>query len=320
MKNPFYLGSAVLAAAVLAGGCVSKTTYEKLQADKNQEIAQLQSDREALERQRAQLQQQSAELQQQIETLESQRATAELQRAALERESVALQTRVGLLGQERSALEKQKLALERDKAALEREKVSLEQQKAALEQQQATLRQQVDALEQQKTQLLAASQQTQSQYDALVRNLKDEVQQGQLQVRRYKDMLTVDVAEQLFFDSGQASLKDSGKAVLKKVGDTLKAYDDKVIRIIGHTDNVPIAKSLQKVFPSNWELSAARATTVVRYLQEIGIPPERLVAAGRAEYAPVASNDTPDGRKKNRRIEITLMDRSLAQEMTQAAK
>jgi chemotaxis protein MotB len=69
------------------------------------------------------------------------------------------------------------------------------------------------------------------------------------------------------------------------------------------------------VFPSNWELSVARATTVVRFLQGSGLPPERLVASGRGEYSPVASNDDADGRRKNRRIEITLIDRNLAQEL-----
>jgi chemotaxis protein MotB len=76
---------------------------------------------------------------------------------------------------------------------------------------------------------------------------------------------------------------------------------------------VPISGNLQKVFPSNWELSAARATTVVRFLQDTGIPPERLVATGRAEYAPVAPNDNPEGRQKNRRIEITLIDKGVVQ-------
>ena len=121
------------------------------------------------------------------------------------------------------------------------------------------------------------------------------------------------IAEQLFFDSGRATLKDTGKEVLKKVADAIKSYDDKAIRIVGHTDNVPISGNLQKVFPSNWELSAARATTVVRFLQDTGIPPERLVATGRAEYAPVAPNDSPEGRQKNRRIEITLIDKGLVQ-------
>ncbi|TMG91723.1 MAG: chemotaxis protein MotB [Betaproteobacteria bacterium] len=239
-----HAAGAALAAAFALCGCVSTGTYEKLEAEKNQEIAALQKHR--------------GTLQEQVQGLQS--------------------------------------------------------QKTSLEQQQADLRRQIDALEQQKTQLLTASQQNTSQYDALVKNLTEEVKKGQLQVRQYKDMLTVDVAEQLFFDSGRASLKDTGKDVLKKVGEALKGYEDKVIRVVGHTDNVPISKAAQKVFPSNWELSVARATNVVHYLQEVGIPPERMIASGRAEYQPVAENDTPEGRKKNRRIEITLIDRNLVQE------
>jgi len=257
-----HAAGAVLAAAFMASGCVSQGTYDKLEADKNQEI--------------------------------------------------------GALQKQRSGLQDQVQALQAQRSGLEQQKGSLEQQRTSLEEQQAALRRQVDALEQQKAQLLTASQQTLSQYDSLVRNLTEEVKKGELQVRQYKDMLTVDVAEQLFFDSGRANLKDTGKAVLKKVGEALKGYEDKVIRIVGHTDNVPISKSAQKVFPSNWELSVARATTVVRYLQEVGIPPERMIASGRAEYQPIAENDTPDGRKKNRRIEITLVDRSAAQEAAPA--
>jgi len=204
--------------------------------------------------------------------------------------------------------------LEADKNA---EIAALKKDKSGLEQQQADSRKRIDALEQEKAQLQTASQQKQTQYDALVANLTDEVKKGELQVRQYKDMLTVDVAEQLFFDSGRADLKDTGKAVLKKVGEAVKGYEDKVIRVVGHTDNVPIKT---KAFPSNWELSVARATTVVRYLQEVGVPPDRMVASGRAEYQPVAENDTPEGRKKNRRIEITLLDKNLVQEASPTKK
>jgi chemotaxis protein MotB len=205
--------------------------------------------------------------------------------------------------------------LKQEMAALMSEQQALQAKRSELQQQIGALESQRAALEEEKSLLLKSSQQNQAQYDVLVGKLTEEVRKGQLQVRQYKNMLTVDVAEQLFFDSGKASLKDSGKEVLKKVGDTLKGYDNKVIRIIGHTDNVPIAKALQKAFPSNWELSVARATTVLRYLQEVGVPPERMIASGRAEYAPVASNDTAEGRKKNRRIEITLIDRSLDEEI-----
>ena len=220
----------------------------------------------------------------------------------------------GEKAQEISALQAQRAALDQQLRDVQREKTSLENDRAALERQQAQLRAQNEALEAQKQQLLSASKQSQAQYDTLVSDLNQELQKGQLQVRRYKDMLTVDVAEQLFFDSGRATLKETGKEVLKKVADAMKSYGDKAIRVVGHTDNVPITGGLQKVFPSNWELSAARATTVVRFLQDAGIEPERLMATGRAEYAPVASNDSAEGRQKNRRIEITLIDRNLLQE------
>ncbi len=259
-------------AALMLGGCVTQDTYEKLQADKNQEIA----------------------------TLESERAALQTQRTALAQQ-------VRILQEQRAALESERNALEQDKAALESDK-------RALELRQIELGKQNEALESQKSQLLAASRQSQAQYDALVGSLSEQVQKGQLQIRRYKDMLTVDVAEQLFFDSGRAALKEGGKQVLRQVAEALKGYEDKAIRVVGHTDNVPIAKGSRSVFASNWELSVARATTVVRFLQDAGIAPERLIATGRAEYAPIAPNDTPEGRQKNRRIEITLIDPGLLQE------
>lgn len=209
----------------------------------------------------------------------------------------------------KSKFEKLEANKNQEVANLQQEKTSLQQQIAALEEQKTTL-------EEQKTTLQTSSEQRQAQYNALVQKLSTEVQQGQLKVRQYQNMLSVDVAEQIFFDSGRAALKGSGKAVLKKVGEALKSYEDKIIRVAGYTDNVPIAKSMQNVYPTNWELSVARATNVVRYLQDVGVSPERMVASGRGEYAPVASNDTAEGRQKNRRIEIMLIDQGLAEELS----
>lgn len=221
--------------------------------------------------------------------------------------------------EEITTLQQQKAALEQQKTALVQDNIALKQQNASQEQQNTAIQQQVGTLEQQKAALLAATQQRQQQYDALVQGLSKEVEKGQLQVRQYQNMLAVDLAEQIFFDSGRATLKAGGKDVLKKVGEALKGYENKVIRVVGHTDNVPLAKSLQGTFPTNWELSVARATNVVRYLQEVGIPPQRMVPSGRAEYDPVAPNDTPEGRQKNRRIEIMLIDQSLENKMTKQA-
>jgi chemotaxis protein MotB len=204
---------------------------------------------------------------------------------------------------------------EKLEAAKNQEITAKNQEIAAKNQQITSLQQQVATTEKEKAALAESHKQSESQYDALVKKLAAEVQQGQLQVRRYQNMLTVEAADQIFFDSGKAELKPSGKEILNKLADALKSYTDKVIRVIGYTDNVPVAPSLQKVYPSNWELSVARATSVVRYLQNAGVPPDRLVASGRGEYAPVASNDTAEGRQKNRRIEIMLIDQSLAEEM-----
>ena len=83
---------------------------------------------------------------------------------------------------------------------------------------------------------------------------------------------------------------------------------DKAIRVEGHTDNVPIAPSLRVRFATNWELSTARATAVVRYLQDkAGIAPDHLIASGYGEYRPLSPNTTPEGRAQNRRIEIVLV-------------
>jgi chemotaxis protein MotB len=241
--------------------------------------------------------------------------TFEKMQAGKNEEIMTLQQQKAELEKQRAELAQQKYQLEVKGSELAQQKSDLEQRSADLEQQNTAIQQQVAILEQQKAALLEASQQRQQQYDALVQNLSKEVEQGQLQVRQYKNMLAVDLAEQIFFDSGRAKLKPGGKDVLKKVGEALKGYENKIIRVVGHTDNVPLAKSLQATFPTNWELSVARATNVVRFLQDVGIPPERMVTSGRSEYDPVAPNDTAEGRQKNRRIEIMLIDKGLTDEM-----
>src|SRR4051794_8456516 len=148
--------------------------------------------------------------------------TACVSQGAFDEMEVAKNKEIDSLRSQRGVLDSEVQNLRTEKAGLERDRASLQQQQGALETQQADLRKQIEALEQQKAQLQNAGRQTQSQYDALVKNLTEEVKKGQLQVRQYRDMLTVDVAEQLLFDSGRADLKESGKAVLKKVGEALK--------------------------------------------------------------------------------------------------
>src|SRR5258708_38838460 len=110
---------------------------------------------------------------------------------------------------------------------------------------------------------------------------KSEICGGQVQITQLKGKLTVNMVDQILFDTGSADLKGDGQKVLAKVGEALNKIADKDIRIEGHTDNKPLSAALQAKFPSNWELSTARATTVARYLiDHAAVDPKRLVAAG----------------------------------------
>jgi chemotaxis protein MotB len=145
-------------------------------------------------------------------------------------------------------------------------------------------------------------------YDQLVNELRDEIAKGEIRVNQIGDELTIQMEEQVLFDSGRAEIKKNGRDVLTRIAPILVKAEEKRIRVLGHTDNVPISKRLQKTFPTNWELSAIRAANVVRFLQEVGhVPPERLVLLGFGEYKPVESNDSAEGRKQNRRVEINLV-------------
>jgi chemotaxis protein MotB len=156
---------------------------------------------------------------------------------------------------------------------------------------------------------VAALKQT---YESLINELQKEIKSGQVQIKQAKNILQLTIAEQLFFDTGKAEIKPEGQAVLRRIGPILKKIPEKNVRVEGHTDNVPIGPSLRAQYPTNWELGAARAVNVVRFLQkEPGLDPLRLSAVSYGQYRPVASNKTEGGRAKNRRIEIILIDRDL---------
>ena len=111
------------------------------------------------------------------------------------------------------------------------------------------------------------------------------------------------------FNSAESVLQPDGESVLRKIAAILAEHPDLKIHIIGHTDNVPIHSR----FPSNWELSTARALAAVHFLTEkAGVDPRRVGAVGYGEFRPIADNSTPEGRAKNRRIAITILPDELA--------
>jgi len=145
-------------------------------------------------------------------------------------------------------------------------------------------------------------------YQDLQKKLEKEIQDGQVQLTEMKNRLTMTMVDKILFASGSADVSREGKKVLDKVITILKDVKDKRIQVEGHTDNVRIYSAIKTKYPTNWELSAGRATQVVRYLQEEGgLDPKLLSATGYSEYQPLAPNDTDEGKAKNRRIEIVLL-------------
>jgi chemotaxis protein MotB len=197
----------------------------------------------------------------------------------LERERDRLQERIGRLRASEEALRR-----ERDQLARERDAL-----RSGHEQAQAAL---------------AALQEAQ---DALRQRLQAELASGEAQLRDDGDVVTVELDERILFPSGHAELNPRGREVLERVAQSLAALPNRTIRVEGHTDSTPISADNESGFPTNWELSTSRATSVVRFFEAQGIAGSRLSAVGWGQHHPVATNDTVAGRRRNRRIEIVLV-------------
>ena len=138
-------------------------------------------------------------------------------------------------------------------------------------------------------------------------SLKDEIAAQDIEIVEMEDTFKVVFVDKILFDSGSAEINEKGKQLLLVVAESVRAHKDESILVEGHTDNLPLGPTLKEKFPSNWELSVARAAAVVRFLQKVGrLQPERLAACGYSFYRPIASNKNREGRRQNRRIEIIL--------------
>lgn len=175
----------------------------------------------------------------------------------------------------------------KDKAKIEELSKQLEQLKVAREQESRELKETMDLLE--------------------IR-LKKEIEANLVRLEMAEKGLVITFVAEVLFDSGKVEIRSEAFEVLEKLGKVLKTkVPEKNIGIEGHTDDQPIKYSGWK---SNWELSTARATSVLHYLVDKSkISPERLQATGFGEYRPVASNATPEGKQKNRRVEIVVLPR-----------
>ncbi len=272
----------LVASSLLASACVTTGTHEKKIAELQQITAD--HDRAAAERESA-LKNQIAELEKRNADLDQQLKATTDERNALQKsldDSTALtgelKQRLEKLGQNVDQLTSEKGALAKtlDDAKLRLEE--LRRQKLAAEQRAATFRN-------------------------LMEKLRAMIDAGQLKVVLRDGRMLIQLESDVLFDSGKTSLKPAGEAALAKLAPVLAGITDRKYLVAGHTDDVPIKTAR---FPSNWELSTARAVEVVRFLIANGMKAQQVAAAGYGEFDPVAPNDTPEHRTQNRRIEIVL--------------
>jgi len=149
--------------------------------------------------------------------------------------------------------------------------------------------------------------QLKSTYEALISDLEKQIENQEITIRAFKDQISVTFVDRILFEFGKAIITSEGEKILQKVGEILRNVQGKQIRIVGHTDNIPIMPQYRYKFPSNWELSAARSSAVIRYFQKnVHLDPRNLEAVGRSFYEPIVSNKTSEGRAQNRRVEIII--------------
>jgi len=153
--------------------------------------------------------------------------------------------------------------------------------------------------------LLEEKRRQEAEFQDLRTSLQQEISNKEITITQLRGQLTVNLMDKILFDSGKADIKPDGKKVLDKIAQTfLNRFPDREIRVEGHTDDRPYRGSAL----GNWDLSTDRAISAVRYLQEhAGVEPTRLAAVGYAHYRPIDTNETAEGRARNRRIEIIVM-------------
>lgn len=289
MRTLYNLLLTVLLMATLSGCLVPENTYLK-------KVTELDA-----------LAEEQAELQNRNKTLRTENAGLKAALAKLESDHDSLKEARNRLDETVTRLSNDKNQLESDLHAAGGEtqkRISeLRRKITALEGENRRLRDEISDLQGAKKTVHKASK----IHGQLLDKLQNEIAQGQVNIADLPGKLTVALVDTLLFDANRAELTEQGMTVLQRFVDILTAVRTTEIRIEGHTDNAQIRGALLNRYADNRELSAARAMNVTRFFQERGVEPALLVAAAYGEHRPVASNDTLQGKAKNRRIEIVLV-------------
>ena len=319
--------------------CVSRDSYEKLEAtladsraqleQKNSQINELNSKLKHLEEALRQSEENRKQLQQDLSGLQAH--TSELENTNLQLSQRLTGLGIELEKKDTLVLQKEDVIKQHNESRRDLEtklqalqsKIVYREQK--IKNQEATL----ETLENTKNRIETKIKQLESQLEfretrineqdrkikdlqntkrQIETDLKKQIKSHQIKLEEMEGKLKVTFIDKILFDSGSVRINRNGQELLLTLGQAFRDNQNQDIIIQGHTDNVEIGPDLRKFYPTNWELSASRSTTVLRYLIEnAGIAPERFVASAYSHYKPVASNQSEEGRKQNRRIEIILV-------------
>jgi chemotaxis protein MotB len=222
--------------------------------------------------------------------------------ASLEAENSQLEQRVSDLERSNRALDNERAQLVDEMEDMRQVRDTLSRDVAKLEKSKILLTEHLRARDAQVTEL----SRLQATYAGLVADLESEVATGQIEIEQLREGLRLNLSQDILFPSGSVRLNEKGAVVLRKVAAQLRKIDHRV-EVQGHTDDVPLSRTLVARWGSNWELAAARAAQVVRLFEDENVDSRRLSAVSYGSHAPMESNDTPEGRARNRRIEIRLI-------------
>lgn len=249
-------------------GCVSQNTFDALQRDRDGLEANLTEKNKAL-----------AELEKKQTALEARNNELSTTLADEQQKVADLTARIDKLRGDIAAATKDKSRLQNSVEEMTRALAELERRRAEAESRVA-------------------------EFKNLLSRFRALIDAGKLKVKIVDGRMVVVLATDILFGSGSASLSKDGKTAIAEVGQVLASIPKRTFQVEGHTDNVPI-NSAQ--YPSNWELAAGRAITVLKTMVESGLPAERISAASFGETHPVASNDSKESKAQNRRIEIIIV-------------
>jgi chemotaxis protein MotB len=244
--------------------------------------------------------------------LENQHSSTQAQLAAEQKQLADLQARYKRLQNTNmsllNTLEDLKFELRQEKSAVIEKELAITELELVRRKIEDSLNEELEIKETElaeKEEIISELDETRKEIEA---SLKDQIAQKDIQIEEIEGKLQVTFVNRILFASGSVKIKAKGEEVLQKLAESFRDNQNQNIVVEGHTDDVQIGKALQNRFPTNWELSTARASAVVRFLYQKGkIEPERLTASGFSYFQPVASNLTEEGRNQNRRIEIILV-------------